>query len=212
MHRPVRVEPLLERQLAALARVRPPAEAAALRRIAADAVRDPEGVRRRVAPWQRLLLSDTVSVTRLGTDSDVVNAHPRTAWAEVDVRLLPSTSPESFLADAVKAIDDPRVKVAVLLSAKGEAASPEEGLYGVLKEALEVRFPGAVVAPVLGPGLSENRVFRSRGIHAYGAFPFRANYYDLAGIHGRNERIRTDWFAEGVETVTRVVRRAATGR
>lgn len=210
LHRPVRVEPVLERQLAALARVRPPAEASALRRIAADAARDPEEVRRRVAPWQKLLLSDTVSVTRLGTDSDAVNAHPRKAWAEVDVRLLPSTDPEAFLADAVKAIDDPRVTMTVLLSAKGEAASPEEGLYAVLERVFESRFPGAVVAPVLGPGLSENRVFRSRGIRAYGAFPFRANYYDLAGIHGRNERIRADWFVEGVETVTRVVREAST--
>jgi acetylornithine deacetylase/succinyl-diaminopimelate desuccinylase-like protein len=210
MPRPVRLEPVLERQLVALARVRPPGQAASLRRIAADVARDPEGVLRQVTPWQKLLLSDTVSVTRLGTDSEAVNAHPRVAWAEVDVRLLPSTGPEAFLADAVKAIDDPRVRVTTLLSAKGEAASPEEGLYTVLRRVLASRFPGAVVAPVLGPGLSENRVFRSRGIRAYGALPFRVNYYDAAGIHGVNERMRADWFAEGVETVTRIVREAAT--
>lgn len=209
MPRPVRLEPVLVKQLTALARVRPPAEAAALRRITADVARDPEAVRRRVSPWQKLLLSDTVSVTRLGTDSESVNAHPSVAWAEVDVRLLPSTSPGSFLADAVKAIDDPGVKVTALLAAGGEAASPEEGLYVVLRRVLVSRFPGAVVAPVLGPGLSENRVFRSRGIRAYGALPFRVNYYDAAGIHGLNERMRVDWFAEGVETVTRIVREAS---
>jgi len=209
MTRPVRLEPVLGRQLGALARVRPPDQAAALRRIVADVARDPEGVRRRLTPWQRLLLSDTVSVTRFGTDSDAVNAHPKVAWAEVDVRLLPSTSPEAFLAEAVKVIDDPGVKVTTLLSARGEAASPEEGLYTVLRSVLVSRFPGAVVAPVLGPGLSENRVFRSRGIRAYGALPFRVNYYDAAGIHGVNERMRVDWFAEGVETVTRIVREAS---
>ncbi len=48
-----------------------------------------------------------MSVTRLGTDSPAVNAHPKTAWAEVDARLLPSTAPEAFLADLAKAIDDP---------------------------------------------------------------------------------------------------------
>lgn len=212
MKRPVKVEPVLERQLGALARVRPPAEAAALRRVASDAAKDPEAVRRRVAPWQRLLLSDTVSVTRLGTDAAAVNAHPRTAWAEVDVRLLPSTPPDAFLADAKAAIADPGVTVTALLSARGEPASPEEGLYAVLARVLARRFPGAVVAPVLGPGLSENRVFRARGIRAYGAFPFRANYYDLAGIHGANERMRADWFLEGVETVKQVVREAAAER
>lgn len=210
MRRPVRVEPVLERQLAALARVRPPAEAQALRRVAADAARDPEALRARVAPWQRLLLSDTVAVTRLGTDSPAVNAHPRTAWAEVDLRLLPSTRTEELLEEVRRVVADPAVKVTVLLEARGLPPSPESGLYSVMKRVLEERFPGAVVAPVLGPGLSENRVFRSLGIRAYGALPFRLNYYDAAGIHGRDERIRADWFAEGVETVTRIVREAAT--
>lgn len=209
MQRPVRLEPVFLRQLTALARVRLPDEAARLRGFAADVARDPEGVRQRAAPWQKVLLSDTLAVTRLGTDSEAVNALPKSAWAEVDVRLLPSTSPEVFLADAVKVIDDPGVKVTTLLSAAGGAPSPEEGLYGVLKRVLEARFPGAVVAPVLGPGLSENRVFRARGIRAYGALPFRVNYYDAAGIHGVNERMRVDWFVEGIETVTRVVREAA---
>jgi acetylornithine deacetylase/succinyl-diaminopimelate desuccinylase-like protein len=210
MKRPVRVEPVLERQLAALSRVRPAGEAEALRRVAADAARDPEGLLARVTPWQRLLLSDTLAITRLGTDSPVVNAHPRTAWAEVDVRLLPSTRTGDFLAEARRALADPGVKVEVLLEAQGMPPSPESGLFAVMKRVLEERFPGAVVAPVLGPGLSENRVFRARGIAAYGALPFRLNYYDAAGIHGRDERIRADWFAEGVETVTRIVREAAT--
>jgi len=210
MERPVRLEPVLEKQLHAVARIRPPAEAAFLGRISHEVRRDPGAVRKRVSPWQRLLLSDTVSVTRLGTDSLAVNAHPRTAWAEIDVRLLPSTPPEAFLADVARAIDDPGVEVRVLLSAKGEAASAETGLYTVTRRVLARRFPGAVVAPVLGPGLSENRVFRARGIRTYGMLPFRVNYYDAAGIHAVNERMRVDWFVEGVETVKEIVREAAT--
>jgi acetylornithine deacetylase/succinyl-diaminopimelate desuccinylase-like protein len=31
------------------------------------------------------------------------------------------------------------------------------------------------------------------------------NVYDLAGIHGVNERIREDWFLEGVETMKEIV-------
>ncbi len=38
--------------------------------------------------------------------------------------------------------------------------------------------------------------------------PFRLNYYDAMGIHGANERIRVDWFVEGVETVKQIVREA----
>jgi len=210
MARPVRVEPVLERQLTALARVRPPALAAALRRVATDAKRDPAGLAASLTPWQQLLVRDTVSVTRLGADSELVNVHPTRAWAEVDVRLLPSTSPEEFLREATKAIDDPAVRIATLLHAKGGSASPESGLYTAARRVLEERFPGVVVAPVLGPGLSENRVFRAHGIRAYGLFPFRLNYYDAAGIHSTNERMRIDWFEEGVETVKRIVVGAAT--
>ena len=210
MRRPVRVEPVLERQLTALSGVRPPGQAAALRRVSAEARRDPAALLASLAPWQRLLVTDTVSVTRLGTDSEAVNAHPKRAWAEVDVRLLPSTSPEEVLRELARTIDDPGVKVTTLLSARGEPASPETGLYTVAKRVLEERFPGVVVAPVLGPGLSENRVLRAQGIRTYGLLPFRLNYYDAAGIHSVNERIRIDWFEEGVETVKRIVLEAAT--
>jgi acetylornithine deacetylase/succinyl-diaminopimelate desuccinylase-like protein len=33
----------------------------------------------------------------------------------------------------------------------------------------------------------------------------------MAGIHGQNERIRLDWFDEGVETMRRIVRAWAAG-
>ena len=73
------------------------------------------------------------------------------------------------------------------------------------------RMPGDVLPrrshniEVLGFGMQ-----RSRGIRAYGLLPFRLNYYDAAGIHSVNERMRIDWFEEGVETVKRIVLEAAT--
>ena len=82
------------------------------------------------------------------TDSPAVNAHPRTAWAEVDARLLPSTSPDDFLAAVVEAIADPKVTVRVLLSAKGEPESPETGLFSIARRVLRRRFPGAAICRV----------------------------------------------------------------
>ena len=209
-HRPpLRVEPVLERQLAALARVRPEVQRPLLRGIAALAARDPERVRREASPWQLLLLSDSLAVTRLGTDSEAVNARPRTAWAEVDVRILPSTDPRAAVDEIIARIADPKVTVDVLLESGGDAASPETGVFETVRQVLSRRFPGVVVGPVLGPALSENRVLRAMGIRTYGLTPFRLAYYDAAGIHGVNERVRTDWLAEGVEVMSEVVRTAA---
>lgn len=113
-----------------------------------------------MTPWQRLLLSDTVAVTRLGTGGPAVSTPPRSARAKVDVRLLPSTRTEGFRAEAKRAIGGPGVKVTVLLEAWGPPPPPESGLFSVMRRVLEARFPGAVVAPVLGPRLSESRGVR----------------------------------------------------
>lgn len=205
---PLRVEPVLERQLARLALVRSEAQRPLLAGIASAVQGDPARVRREVTPWQRLLLSDSLAVTRLGSDSPAVNVRPRSAFAEVDVRLLPSSDPRAVLAELTRRIGDPAVKVEVLLEAGGDRASPEEGVYSVLREALERRFPGVVVGPTLGPALSENRVLRAMGIRTYGLTPYRLAYYDAAGIHGTNERIRTDWLVEGAALLSEVVRAA----
>lgn len=171
---------------------------------------DPEGLRRSLPPGDLALLGTTVAITGLSTDSLAPNALPRRAEAVLDVRLLPGADPLAFVARLKGRIGDPSLVVAPLFVADGGPASPAEGLlWEAIVSVLGQRFPGAAVGPELGTGSSENRRLRSRGIATYGLLPFRVSAFDASGIHSINERIREDWFLEGVETVRRIVFRVA---
>jgi acetylornithine deacetylase/succinyl-diaminopimelate desuccinylase-like protein len=82
----------------------------------------------------------------------------------------------------------------------------EGELFQTVARFLGKQYQGAVVGPDVSFGLSENRVLRQLGIETYSVTPWRVNYYDQAGIHGKNERIRTDWFDEGVGVTVALVR------
>jgi acetylornithine deacetylase/succinyl-diaminopimelate desuccinylase-like protein len=207
--RPLHLEPEVERAFRSregIGKGRPSADS-----LKSLLEKDPSRVRAELGSRDLALVTDTVAVTRIGTDSLAQNALPRTAWAELDLRFLPSTDPAELLGWVRTAIGDPSVKVEVVFQGAPGPASPESGLYGVVRKILQSRFPGAAIVPDFSPALSENRVLRAHGIRAYGLTPFRLNYYDMAGIHGVNERIRLDWFDEGVETMKRIVRAWAAG-
>lgn len=195
----------MEASAKADAALKPAILAEALRDLPRLVRSDPERLRRVLPPKDLTLLSDTVTITRLSTDSTSTNVLPTFAWAELDCRLLPSTSPDAFLEELKATIADPRLKVEVLLDARSGPTSVQGPLYRTIADVLKQRFPGVLVTATLNPGVSENRVLRGYGIQTYGLLPFRVNVYDLAGIHGTNEAMRTDWFLEGVETTKRIV-------
>ena len=66
--------------------------------------------------------------------------------------------------------------------------------------------PGSSVAAVVGAGTTDSRFFRARGVVAYGISPFKVNYYDADSVHGTDERIRSRFFAEGVQLMRTIVR------
>jgi hypothetical protein len=39
----------------------------------------------------------------------------------------------------------------------------------------------------------------------YGISPFKVNYYDADGVHGRDERIRAAFFHDGVRLMNTIV-------
>ncbi len=155
-----------------------------------------------MAPGLPVYFLDTVQVTRIdnGRGSNVVSPVARAA---VDIRLLPDTDAEAFLAE-VRELLGPDLEVALRLDAPEVPASPRDHpLYRSLEETLSVRAP---VVPTFIPGTTDSRYFRQRGIPAYGFSPFSINAEDLKGIHARDEAVPVDAFLRGVETLRRVVR------
>lgn len=154
----------------------------------------------------RLVLSDTMVVTRLEAGSST-NSVPSSATGEIDMRLIPGSDPEPKL-DEIRALLPAGIEVEVLLSGPTAPASPiDNDLYRILSEEMLASEPGSISGPLVTGGTTDSRFFRRRGVVAYGVSPFKINYYDAAGVHGANERIRSAFFNEGVDLMRNVVRR-----
>jgi acetylornithine deacetylase/succinyl-diaminopimelate desuccinylase-like protein len=66
------------------------------------------------------------------------------------------------------------------------------------------------VGPIILPFSSnDSRYLRPLGIRAYGLSPHPVSLYHTWGIHGVDERVRLDWFVDGVNLTRRLVRRFA---
>lgn len=58
---------------------------------------------------------------------------------------------------------------------------------------------------VLAAAMNDSRYLRPRGIVCYGFWPFQVDFYQTQAIHGADERVRIDWFQEGVALMRRLV-------
>ena len=161
----------------------------------------PDGPRGLLMPGMANLFLDTVQVTVLNGGSRI-NVIPESARALVDVRLLPDTDSDEFLKRMNTALGQ-GVEARVLLSSPPAPSSPASGrLYAALARVLAKEAP---VVPAMIPGLTDSRYFRQRGIAAYGVSPFVLKAEDLAGIHGRDERIPLAELDRGVERMRRLL-------
>jgi len=162
-------------------------------------------IEKELPPGYRALLRDTITITTLSAGS-VVNVVPSRATAEIDIRLLPGSTTGEML-ERVRAAVGKNGKVEVMLAGEATPESPASGeLYDSLTRVLKAAAPGAPLAPVVTPATTDSRFFRARGITAYGIAPFKVNYYDADSVHGADERIRSRFFAEGVQVMRKVVR------
>jgi acetylornithine deacetylase/succinyl-diaminopimelate desuccinylase-like protein len=159
----------------------------------------------RELPGYRALLRDTITITRIRAGS-AINSVPTQASAEVDIRLLPGTNPQSML-DEVRRVVGEEAKVEVLLSSEPIPGSPASGeLWEAVRDAMLRNSPQSPVVPLIIGGTTDSRHLRQAGVTAYGVSPFKINYYDAPGVHGNDERIRARFFAEGVRLMRAIVR------
>jgi acetylornithine deacetylase/succinyl-diaminopimelate desuccinylase-like protein len=160
-----------------------------------------------ILPGMETLFLDTVQVNVL-EGAPQINVVPPRASARIDVRLLPDTDAEAFLAELRQALGKD-VEVSVLLSSPPAAASPtDSSLHRTIAKVLGRE---ALVVPFFSPGFTDSRLFRQRGIPAYGLSPFALEPQDLLGIHGADERIPLAELDRGVERLREVVRAWALG-
>lgn len=200
---PYRLDPSVARVFATAAKVRTDPRGAKLR-----LVREPldiPRIERELPPGYRALLRDSIAITHINA-GNAVNVMPTRATAGIDIRLLPSSSPEEMLA-RVRAAVGKDVRVDTLLMSSPTSESPASGeLWDVMVRTMRAAEPRSTVGPIVTAGTTDSRFLRARGITAYGMMPFKVNYYDAEGVHGHDERIRARFFAEGVRLTRGIVR------
>lgn len=142
------------------------------------------------------MLRNTASPTvlRAGSKTNVI---PAEAVGEIDARILPGESPETYLEKVKSRIGDPSIEIELLQANSASESDFRSPYFSAIREAIQKNDPKAVVAPFISPGATDNRFFRARGVPAYGIIPLVIRSSDIAGLHGKNEAIPVDELQRG---------------
>ncbi len=138
-----------------------------------------------------------------------VHEDSRGATMRVVLFNLPDENPDARLEWLRSTIAPLGAQIDEVLSKFGPAPfSPlDTPLYRLLTREARRQLGDVRVGPlILAVSGNDSRYLRARGIVAYGIWPFPVNFYQTLGIHGIDERVRLDWFIQGVALTRGVVK------
>lgn len=141
------------------------------------------------------------------------NALPQRATANVNCRIYPGHKQQEILAELVRVIGDPGVKVE--FQSEPETAGAGPPLSALVMKPIETlsrdMFPGVAVIPTINSGATDCRFLTPVGVPCYGV---SGMFGDGAtgNAHGLNERIRVQSLIEGREFLYRLTKMYAGGR
>ncbi len=192
------------------AAIAPPEEAAAMRGILQDPP-DPQAVARLSAiPAYNARMRTTCVATML-EGGHAENALPQRAAAVVNCRILPNQPAEEVLATLRRVVADPEVKIVPIAEAKPSPPSPlTPEIMGAIERTSEEMWPGVPVIPTMSTGATDALYLRRVGIPVYGVSGVFGDIDDVRA-HGRDERIHSTWFFDGLEFCYRLVKRLTGG-
>jgi carboxypeptidase PM20D1 len=161
------------------------------------------------APATNALLRTTTAATVIegGVKENVL---PRRARAVVNFRILPGDTVAGVLEHVRRTVADARVKIEVL---KGTAASEPSPVsptdaagYRVIERTVRELFPGTVVAPSVVLGGTDARHYAKLCPAVYRFVPLRLHADDLERMHGTNERLSVENFAQLIKFYRQLIR------
>ncbi|HEX8362631.1 MAG TPA: M20/M25/M40 family metallo-hydrolase [Longimicrobium sp.] len=157
------------------------------------------------SPYHAALMRTTCVPTRLEA-GEADNAHPLSARATLDCRILPGESPDEVLRTIVAVLDDPTVTVTPLAEPRAAPPSPlTPEIVGAVERVTEGLWPGVPVVPVMTIGATDSRHFRAAGIPMYGVSGIFLDVAD-ARAHAPDERLGVEAFYEGGEFIYRLLK------
>ncbi len=156
-------------------------------------------------PRMRSVQMNSISLTTL--DAGVKhNVIPAMASATLDCRLVPGYDPKQFLHEIREVIDDERIEIEEVFVSSSPSARLDTELYEVMTREARSAVEDVVVVPSVSTGFTDSRVFRRRGITAYGFVPVLSGSDEQGRVHGNDERISIENLRLGMQILHHTVR------
>jgi acetylornithine deacetylase/succinyl-diaminopimelate desuccinylase-like protein len=135
------------------------------------------------------------------------NVIPGSAQATVNLRLVPGSDLETFVAELRRVVGDSTVemKAAARSSAGTEPSSEDTELYRALARSARTQFPDAEVTPYLFQAGTDAAAWRARGVPVYGIYPYPIDADELTRMHGNDEKVSVESLRQGTEMMYRVL-------
>jgi acetylornithine deacetylase/succinyl-diaminopimelate desuccinylase-like protein len=150
----------------------------------------------------------TTCVATLLKGGHAPNALPQLAEANVNCRMVPTAAKESVRATLARVIGDS--SIAVFDTTTADRASPPSELRLEVMDAVEKLnkeiFGDIPVVPTMSTGATDARFFRALGVPAFGVSGLFSDPTVDARAHGRDERVRIEWYYKGQEFLYRLTR------
>jgi len=153
----------------------------------------------------------TTTAATMFEGSERDNILPARARAVVNFRILPGDSVEAVLEHVRRVVDDPRVKVSTLgfISEPSPVSRMDSDAWTQLQRSVRQVFPDVVIAPYLMLAASDSRYFTGLSENVYRFMPLRLGNADLSRLHGKDERVSVQGYADAVRFYAQYVRNVA---
>ncbi len=160
-------------------------------------------------PSTNALIRTTIAITTVhGGNKE--NVLPTTATATVNFRIKPGETIDSVIEYVKETIQGSGVEITDVnreFASNPSKVSPVgDNNYNRLRNTIAGIFSGAVIAPGLVIGGTDSRHFEAVSDHIYRFAPLNLDGIDLKRIHGVNERISRDDFANMVRFYVGIMR------
>lgn len=209
---PIAVNPVTQSFFEANARVeKRPEMAAAMRAIAANPADSGAAAALSTDPLYASTLRTTCVATLLnGGHAD--NALPQTATANVNCRIAPTSSGEEVMATLTRVIADTSISIVFrdpvreLFPKSAGAVKP--AVLSAVTDLTRKMWGDVPVIPLMSTGATDGRFLRAAGIPTYGVSGI-FSLHNETNAHGRDEKLRTRSYYDGLLFLDALVRRLA---
>jgi acetylornithine deacetylase/succinyl-diaminopimelate desuccinylase-like protein len=153
----------------------------------------------------RELTQNVVWAAKIESDAGGATMH-------VSLYNLPDENPEARLAWLRGLAASYGVTIERVLETSGPAplSSRHTPLFALIAAEADRQYPGTRTgSEVLTGSYNDSRYLRVHGIVAYGLTPFPTDWFQTQGIHSIDERVRVDWFNDGVALMRHITNRFA---